>query len=585
MRKDEIQNLIELLPKGSVTRKRIDGKDYYYHRVYEQGKRKEKYIPNEQVDSLRRQIELRKRLVDQLNQDSFMINESEVPFYHDFRCIVKTGTSLRTFSSSVKKFKTRECFDSLKQYLQSDSEKVMVLYGLRRTGKTTMLRQLLSLMSDEELAQTAFIQCPFGKTLADLNHDLKLLEERGIKTVMIDEITMLPDFIEGAALLADIYATSGMKILLSGTDSLGFVFAEDEQLYDRCILLHTTFISYREFERLLGGLGIDEYICYGGTMSSDGVHYNETSPFSSKQKTDEYVNSSIAKNIQHSLKYYQDEGHFRHLHDLYCHHELTSVIQRVVEDMNHRFVLEVLTAEFMSHDLSVSARNLRKDYMNPIDVLDTIDMSAVTKRLKEKLNIFNLNEQTVQIQNEHVIEIKEYLKLLDIIDEVDVLHMSALSNRTKRVIVTQPGLRYAQADALVESLIQDEKMIELSVYERNEVIRRIRNEVKGRMLEDIVLLQTKLARPDCHVFVLQFAVGEFDMVVFDSKSSTCELYEIKYSTSRHISQSRHLKDEEKIRQTEYHFGAVKKRVVLYRGDTLSENGIEFVNVEEYLRKL
>ena len=38
--------------------------------------------------------------------------------------------------------------------------------------------------------------------------------------------------------------------VLSGTDF--FLFTEDEQLYDRCILLHTTFIPYREFESVLG---------------------------------------------------------------------------------------------------------------------------------------------------------------------------------------------------------------------------------------------------------------------------------------------------------------------------------------------
>ena len=87
--------------------------------------------------------------------------------------------------------------------------------------------------------------------------------------------------------------------VLSGTDSLGFLFTEDEQLYDRCILLHTTFIPYREFESVLGVHGIDEYIRYGGTMSLGGVHYNETSTFASKESTDEYVDTAIAVSYTH----------------------------------------------------------------------------------------------------------------------------------------------------------------------------------------------------------------------------------------------------------------------------------------------
>ena len=49
-------------------------------------------------------------------------------------------------------------------------------------------------------------------------------------------------------------------------------------------------------------------------------------------------------------------------------------------------------------------------------------------------------------------------------------------------------------------------------------------------MEDVVLLETKLANPKKQVFVLQFAIGEFDMVVFDPASSSCEIYEIKHST-------------------------------------------------------
>ena len=94
--------------------------------------------------------------------------------------------------------------------------------------------------------------------MAEINADLKKLESAGYKYIFIDEVTLMKDFIEGAALFSDIFAASGMKVVLSGTDSLGFLFSEDEQLFDRCIMLHTTFIPYREFERVLGIGGIDE---------------------------------------------------------------------------------------------------------------------------------------------------------------------------------------------------------------------------------------------------------------------------------------------------------------------------------------
>ena len=65
------------------------------------------------------------------------------------------------------------------------------------------------------------------------------------------------------------------------------------------------------------------------------------------------------------------------------------------------------------------------------------------------------------------------------------------------------------------------------------------------MMEDIVLLETQTARKDAQVFHLQFAVDEFDMVVFSPRTASCEVYEIKHSTEMDSGQARHLRDEKK----------------------------------------
>ena len=62
---DELNREIEILPEGSITRKNIKGKDYYYHRVYENGKRVEKYVVREDVPELQYQIGKRKELEKQ----------------------------------------------------------------------------------------------------------------------------------------------------------------------------------------------------------------------------------------------------------------------------------------------------------------------------------------------------------------------------------------------------------------------------------------------------------------------------------------------------------------------------------------
>lgn len=585
---------IKTLPTGGITYKKINGKEYAYYQWREDGKQRSRRIKDEELEQLSGQIERRKEL-QKLIKD---IDNQEVKAEKTaslFRCTVRMGEDLERFVKPVTKWVKRECYQQLHDYVYGDiHDRVYILYGLRRTGKTTLIRQLISEMDASMRSKAVFIQIQDSKNLDDVNQDLKVLEEKGYRYVFIDEVTLLNDFIEGAALFSDVFAASGMKIVLSGTDSLGFMFAEDEELYDRCIMCHTTFIPYREFERVLGFVGIDDFIRYGGTMSLGGKQYNaDAMIFATKKSTDEYVDSAIARNIQHSLKNYKYEDHFRSLRDLYEKNELTNAINRIVEDMNHRFTMEVLTRDFKSNDLKISAGNLRKDKKAPTDILDRVDILKVNETLKFLLEIKDKEEQKVEIQDAHCYEIKEYLDLLDLTVEIESRWVSDYNRREFRTAFSQPGMRYSQAKSLIKSLMQDDMFRGLSFEERKIVTERIIDEIKGRMMEDIVLLETKLSKKNCEVFRLQFAIGEFDMVVFNPEKGTCEIYEIKHSKEVVPQQCKHLLDEQKCKDTEFRYGRITGKYVIYRGVTTSlvQAGVEtqedvtYLNVEEYLKTL
>lgn len=531
---------------GGITYKTINGKRYAYYQWTENGKQRSRRVKDDEFAELAAKIAVEKA---KKASAKMMVAEPSIAYSAapQFKTDIKTGALLVNFCKSVSKWEKRECFGSLHDYIYGENnDRILILYGLRRTGKTTLVRQAIGEMPAEMRAKTAFIQLNSRLTLADVNHDLKLLETLGFRYVFIDEVTLLRDFIEGAALFSDVFAAGGMKVVLSGTDSLGFVFSEDEQLFDRCQLLHTTFIPYREFERVLKVKGIDNFIEYGGTMSR---------LFANKKSADDYVDSAIARNIQHSLKCYQHEGHFRSLQQLYDAGELTSAINRIVEDVNHRFTMEVLTQKFLPH---------------------------VTKRLKKLLLIRDKEEQSVNISNAHRTEIREYLDLLDLTCDIDVVNMSNLNERKVRTVFSQPGLRYTQAAALIQSLLLDETFRNTAIAERMAIEERILDEIRGRMMEEIVLLETKLARPEMQVFQLQFAVGEFDMVVFDPVHACCEIYEIKHSDKIAAEQCRHLLNPRKCAETEFRYGRILSKNVIYRGPSTSRQGINYVNVEEYL---
>ena len=565
----EIEREIAVLPAGGVSKKNVHGNIYYYHRITQNGKRMEKYVKADEVDELISNIEKRKKLEKELKKlKQCMPKEKNL----DFKTKVLVGNRLKSLVSITRNYKKRECIQMLRDYIFEDiADKVFILYGLRRTGKTTLIRQIILELSDSDFNKAAFIQVTSRDSLSEIDEDLRLLEKNGYKYVFLDEVTLMEDFIEGASLFSDIYASSGMKIILSGTDSLGFAFSKEEQLYDRCIMLHTTFIPYREFENVLGIYGIDEHIRYGGTMSLGGINYNASTPFSNIKDTEEYINTSIAKNIQHSLKMYQYGGHFRQLLDLYEKGELTNVINRVVEDMNHRFTKSVVER--------ITANNLLGDRV------DSLNLDKVTLGIKNMLDILNKEEQSVDISDVHMTQIKEYLAILDLIKEIDLEYLPEVNQKSKIIVVTQPGLRYAQAEAIVENLLLDEKFQELDIQKRTRILERLLSEIRGRMMEDIVLLETKLAKKDKHVFKLQFPIGEFDMVVQDPKTLSCEIYEIKYSKERACEQYRHINDEEKCAMTTHRYGNITGRYVIYRGENTEMDTIHYLNVEDYLKSL
>lgn len=506
------------------------------------------------------------------------------------------GSDLKDFASQTKDFQKRDCFAQIQDYLYSKTlDKVCLVYGLRRTGKTTMLRQCLYEMKETEFNRSVYIKATVNDTMEKLNKDLKLLRELGIKFVFIDEVTLIRDFIDSAAILSDIYSAMGMKIVLSGTDSLGFWLAVHEELYDRAVMVHTTYIPFAEHSRLLGINDIDEYIRYGGTLKAGVWDFDnkevklEEASFRDNESTRIYIDTAICSNIQHSLKCYQDGNHFRNLYDLYEKKELTGAINRIIENESHKFLVQILTDDFKSHDLHLLGRNLRseREEENRIELFDNIDETSVTKTLMDILEIRNKDLQAVEIMDSHVDEIKEYLEALDLLDQCDLRAIDRKLMFSENNIFTQPGMRFCQAKALVHSILKDEKFEHLSQPVKIFITERLLTTVMGHMLEDIVLLDTKRRYgKEKEVFKLYFAAGEFDMVIYDGSRGEVECFEIKHSDEIVEEQAKHLLNEDNIAKTEKMYGKIIRRCVLYKGESgMASNGIEYKNVEEFLKEI
>lgn len=494
-----------------------------------------------------------------------------------FACNVLVGRALLQFADGVQDLKARDCFDALERYLYGPSgDRVLLLFGLQGTGKTTLLRQAIARMSPEDLRRCACIKTAPSDGMDQLNRAVKTLNSLDYRYVFLDAVTLAEDFIDSAALFSDVYAAQGMKLVLSGKDSLGFWFALHEELYDRAYTIQTTYIPYREYSRLLGRRGIDGYLRCGGTLwtgeknGEDQAIVQSEISFGDGESPRRYIETAISRNIQHSLACYQRGNHFRHLRDLYYANRLADAITLVVEDMSGAYLLDVLT---------------RRKSMRAWDPTLQFDRETVTACLEAILETRHQELRDMGAAEAQVREIREYLQALDLFADCPMETRGLGTEPQTNVLFTQPGLRYCQAQALVQELMRDKAFAAVPERERNVVCDWILEAVRECLLEDIVLLGTgKAAKAHQKVFRLQFSQGAYDMVVYDRTRACCAIYEITRSDK--VSPE-YFADAEMLRKTEYQYGPAVRRWVLYRGPTLPApvDGLSYCNVEEYLEAL
>ena len=509
---------------------------------------------------------------------------SQMPEFHTN---VVTGTGLRALANSVAKYGKRDCFSILQKFVTGSYDgKICILYGLRRTGKTTLLFQMLSELPIEK---TAYIKVQTIDDMSRLTKDLKALYELGYRYAFIDEITLLSDFIDTAAVLSDVFSMMGMKIVVSGTDSLGFAMANRDELYDRSVTIHTSFIPFREYARLLNICSVDSYIEHGGTLKMENMSFDDPDAafdevaFRDDESTRKYIDTAISRNIQHTLKNDHYGEYFNQLRELYEKGELTNVINRIVQHMNHRFVLRVVEDEFKSHDFGSAKELLLHDLpAKRATVLYDVNEKQILERLKAIIEVKEKSETTVSITQEHIDKVKKYLLMLDLIVNCPERYESG--KQAEHIVFSQSGMRYAIAKALVYSLMQDAYFASIPEADKAYITGKILDDVKGRMLEDIVLLEVCKAAPSTmEAFKFKFdAGGEFDMVIYDKTSQNCRIYEIKHSTETNEKQTLHLRDAEKCQIIENRFGPISGKFVLYRGKDKFAEGVQYLNVENFL---
>jgi transcriptional regulator with XRE-family HTH domain len=99
--------------------------------------------------------------------------------FNEYKTNVVTGAGLQDLVRGVAKYQKRDCFALLQRFITTPIDgKIGTLYGLRRTGKTTLLFQMISELPVEK---TAYIKIKTSDNMSMLTKDLRVLHNKGCK--------------------------------------------------------------------------------------------------------------------------------------------------------------------------------------------------------------------------------------------------------------------------------------------------------------------------------------------------------------------------------------------------------------------
>ena len=283
---------------------------------------------------------------------------------------------------------------------------------------------------------------------------------------------------------------------------------------------------------------------------------------------------------------------------------LMSAFQSFILTDSHTYEEKVMNRNFKLLDLS----RMRSAFKNKDDELCDI-LPQILEHLRDNA------ESLLQVKNfignyVHVsefLDIVEYLKNLEVfamrpalafppinVTDSDIQLYNQINKKLHiQNLVSQPGLRYAQAD-IMRTLIEDDDLFKmLSEDKRKKILTTFQNSIYGIMQEDIVLYETM---QNCKKFG-QMSLGdndwlsyntlpikaykasfpsttpdqkytEIDMVIEDKrKGHSFFLIEIKHTSESFEDHWKCLVDEDSTNRLTRGNGDISCRVALYNGES------------------
>jgi len=150
----------------------------------------------------------------------------------------------------------RELFHELEHALERRFIELIV--GLRRTGKTTLMFQLMNELLRRGVGPRSILYFSFDERSIDLKSLIREYEEKVLRErlrearvfIFLDEIHKLPEWSEKLKLLYDM--NPRVKLIVSGSASLNLMHGARESLAGRCVFHRLDPLSFLEYLKLRG---------------------------------------------------------------------------------------------------------------------------------------------------------------------------------------------------------------------------------------------------------------------------------------------------------------------------------------------
>ena len=506
--------------------------------------------------------------------------------------MVITGQQLKTqFNAkrveglNVQYTKKRKAYVEVEEYVKSNKRdtKICAIYGIRRTGKSTLMEQVAQNLSDEQKKQAWFITCNNDTDFYDVVAFITKMLEKGDKYFFIDEITSAKNFQNIGQVLSDVFVKmDDAKIVVTGKDSLGLSLVHRGMMYDRIKFIPTTYTSFSEYSTLTGVNNIDDYIKLGSTLKTDC--------FSSYKETQNYIETSIVSNIIGSLE--KSEGLKKYpptLTEIYNNNDLNNAIQRIINHFAQSLTVKILTEQITIHPLSTALHNLAEKGNKPgLLMRQNIDFEKINDSVAYALGIHTT--RTSPVEEKHINVLSDFLEDIGLITTIPVIE--SFSNRTFQndmKIISHPGMFHAIIKYTLDELQKNENWLQdVSNEDRTKLLESTYTSAVGDILENIVIkdifeLLSNGKRVDkvdifgentgrWYVSKLTFddsqteQYHEADLIILTKKKKETYLFEIKHSKEVVEQQSKQLENERFNQYVEENFGQVKRTIVLYNGE-------------------